>query len=175
MPDVRYLNRIIMKRSGKNILLLTVTVILVFVYAWIRSGDPESVDIYHLDGNYYLHKTDYFSKYSIVQKSEGDYHLVAANVVGISAQGPPFIIQIRAGKEIQYLRLATESSDTSTLLSTVGEDIAWQKPWQYVESKTIRNPRKLMGEVVLIAIILLFFWLVMRVFRLKRLTRQDIG
>ncbi len=163
-----------MKRSGKNFLLLIAILILAAIYAGIRSGDTESVDLYLLNGNYYLHKGDYFSEYSVAQKTDGDFVPVAENVDALSATGPPYYLRIDGGGGIRYLSLAHEKPDTIPGRTSLIENMVWQKPWQYVETRTLHDPRKLAGQIVLITIIALVFLLVMRVFRIRRLTRRDL-
>ena len=50
------------------------------------------------------------------------------------------------------------------------DEIVWKKPWQIVELKTLNNSNKLISQIVLILIILLGFYIIMKVFNIRRLT-----
>ena len=168
-----------MKKIRLYILLFVVLVMLIIAYITVRYNNIDKQDNYKLNSKFYLEKIDYFSKYSIVKKSDNDYITIITNIEAISILKDSYLIKFKEKSILKYLYLDFYSEeyiitdnindfDKSILL----QEIIWKKPWQIVEIKTLNNPIKLISQILLILIIILSFYITMKIFNLKKIKKS---
>lgn len=168
-----------MKKTKSYPLLFSLLALLIATYFVFRYKDIYKQDNYKLNTNFYLEKIDYFSKYSILKKSNNDYVTIITDIEAISILKDSYLIKFKEKSTLKYLYLYSFSDEyiiTDNLNDfeklILSQDIIWKKPWQIVEIETLSNPIKLIRQILLILIIILSFYITMRIFNLKRLTKS---
>lgn len=166
-----------MKNSKPYLLLFVSLIILVLIYITIRSNDSIKQDLYELNSGFYLEKKDYFSKYAIIMKSDENFQLIVSDVKELYVFNEECLVKYKENSKEKFLYFSDETENqiiTDHLNDLKGlinpDEIVWKKPWQIVELKTLNNSNKLISQIVLILIILLGFYIIMKVFNIRRLT-----
>ncbi len=170
-----------MKKSKFNIFLYLSLIILVLVYIMTRYKDSVKQDYYELNSGFYLEKIDYFSQYSVVKKSGADYVPFISNVEAIASLEDGYLIKFKDKSEWKFIYLSA-NLDTQIISDNITDfdkfaslqELAWRKPWQVVEIKTISNENKLISQIVLILIIILGLYIIMKVFNLRRMSKTPL-
>lgn len=90
-----------------------------------------------------------------------------------------YLIKFKEKSTLKYLYLYPFSDEyiiTDNLNEfddlILSQKIIWKKPWQIVEIKTLSNPIKLISQILIMLIIILSFYITMRIFNLKRMTKS---
>lgn len=168
-----------MKKIKPYIFLFSILALLITAYIAFRHNDICSQDNYKLNANFYLKKIDYFSKYSILKKSNNDCITIITNIEAISMVKDSYLIKFKEKSTLKYLYLYPFSDEyiiTDNLNEfddlILSQKIIWKKPWQIVEIKTLSNPIKLISQILIMLIIILSFYITMRIFNLKRMTKS---
>lgn len=169
-----------MKKIKLYLLLFLSLVILVLIYIRIRSNDSVKQDLYELNSGFYLEKNDYFSKYAIVKKSDENFQPIISGVEELYVFNEECLIKYKENSKEKFLYLSGETekqvitdhlNDLKGLINL--DEIDWKKPWQIVELKTLNNSNKLISQIILILIIILGFYIIMKVFNIRRLTKSS--
>jgi len=166
-----------MKNSKLYLLLSVSLIILILIYITIRSNDSVKLDLYELNSGFYLEKKDYFSKYAIIMKSDENFQPIVSDVKELYVLNEECLVKYKENSKEKFLYFSNETenqiiadhlNDLKGLINP--DEIVWKKTWQIVELKTLNNSNKLISQIVLILIILLGFYIIMKVFNIRRLT-----
>jgi len=165
------------KRINLYLLLLISSLIAILIV--LKIGNVFiSQDLYQINSDFYLKKVDYFSKYEIAKKNIDDYQIVISNVSGLYEFPKGCIAEYSNNSRRKYLYILFETGKYKNYdnLEKLSRDIdlekiKWKKPWQVVELKTLNSPKRLINQILLITIIVLVFYLIMRIFNLKKLIK----
>lgn len=170
-----------MKNNRKYLLLLIPTLILVLAFIKIRENSHAPADLYELVPGYYINKVDYFSKYTIVKKTNDSFQTIVPDVEELYAFNEGYLVKYSINKErkIMYLSdkykepiIADRLNELADLLNT--DKIIWNEPRKVVESMTLQNPVKLSSEILLILIVILLFYTIMKVFGFKKIKKISL-
>lgn len=162
-----------MTKSKKYSLLILGIVVLLIAFIAIRVKSSQKINHYQLYKNYYLHKNDYFSSYSISKHHMSGNIDIITRVEDIAVNQEHIVIRYSKENSINYMLV---KKDTIILdirdidsIGLMNSKIDFIKPWQFVEKKTLKDKNKLLSQIILIGILILGFFLIMNVFKIERL------
>ena len=166
-----------MTKKKTNVLLASVLIILLAVLGILRMNNPRNLNYYPLDESFYLNKLDYFSSYAISTFKNDDYQDIITEVKEIAINKDSIVVCYLNQGEVQYVILKNDSIlynsfNNSNQLSI--SNLNFMKPWNIVERETLNSNYRLLNQIVIICIIITGFYLTMRVFNIKRLTKGQI-
>ncbi len=159
-----------MSKRKINYILSFLLIVLIIIYGIARI-DKET-NYYQLNGVFYLHKIDYFSSYSISTKKNNDFDDIIKNVVDIAINKNEIIVRYVDKEETNIAVLRNDS----IIYQDIGQSNILKHnfldPWKIVEMRTLSSNPKLLNQILIMSIIVLGFYLLMRLFNLKRLIKN---
>jgi hypothetical protein len=159
-----------MSKRKINYLLSFFLLVLIIIYGIARI-DRES-NYYQLNDVFYLHKIDYFSTYSISTKNNNDFDDIIKNVVDVAINKNEIIVRYLDNDETNIAVLRNDSIIYHDIGQIPISELSFSNPWQIVEKKTLSSSPKLLDQILIICIIVLGFYLIMRLFNLRRLIKS---
>lgn len=167
-----------MKLNKNYLLLLLPIIILVALYLNIRRNECLPEDIYKLITPYYIEKVDYFSKYSIIEKIDQRFHTIVPVIDELCITSDGYLIKYKSKNKVRLMYLGinkepviSDSLDEIKVILNTNEFI-WINPRKFVESKTINNPTKLTNQLIVILIVILSFYMIIKVFNLTGIKKS---
>lgn len=159
-----------MSKRRINYILSLLLIVLIIIYGITRIG--KEMNYYQLNDVFYLHKIDYFSSYSISTKNNNDFDDIIRNVIDIAIDKNDIIIRYVDKEKTNIAVLGNDSIIYNDIGQIQISEHNFSKPWQIVEKITLSNNRKILNQILIISIIVLGFYLLMRLFNLRRLIKS---
>ena len=152
-----------------NSLLIALLIILIAGLGILKLNNPHKLNYYKLNESYYLKKLDYFSSYSISTLKNDDYQEIIEDVKEIAFNEDNIVVCFMDEGSLKYALL---NSDSVMYNKAINSNLNFVKPWKIVEQVTLNSRYKLLNQILIISIIIIGFYLLMRVFNIKRLTKS---
>jgi hypothetical protein len=158
-----------MTRMRINSLLISLLIILIAGLGILKLYNPHKLNYFKLNESFYLNKLDYFSSYTISTFKSHDYQDDIEDVKGIAINEDNIVVCFMDKGAIQYASL---NNDSVLYNQAIGSNLDFVKPWKIVEQVTLNSRYKLLNQILIISIIIIGFYLVMRVFNIKKLIKS---
>ena len=152
-----------------NSILISLLIILIAGLGILKLNNPHKLNYYKLNESFYLNKLDYFSSYTISTLKNNDYQDIIEDVKEIAINEDNIVVCFMDEGSLQY---AFINNDSILYNQAINSNINFVKPWKIVEQVTLNSRYKLLNQILIISIIIIGFYLIMRVFNIKKLTKS---
>lgn len=166
-----------MMKKKINIMLGLFLFVLLAVLGTIRILSVQKLNYYQLNEYFYLHKRDYFSSYSISTSiDKNEYYDIITEVKDIAINKDSIVVRYMKENNIKYIIIKNDTTfynqNNASDIKSISSALYFVKPWKIVEQKTLSNKSKLLSQILIICIIILMYYLLMQIFRIKKLTKS---